>query len=75
MDYDMAELVVCAPEPALRYPKDSPLAGWLVHACFNLFPNADWTSYLLATPFTWVPLWLAGGCSRIFSIPKSGCSR
>ena len=57
--FDMAELFAWAHTPALGYAKHPPLAAWLVHFWFALFPAADWAYYLLATVTSGAGLLLA----------------
>ena len=59
VQFDMAELAVWSREPALGYPKHPPLAAWLVHGWFKLFPVSDWALYLLAMTCAAVALWTA----------------
>ncbi len=55
---DMAELVGWARAPALGYAKHPPLAAWLVHGWFAVFPVADWSYYLLGALTAAVALWI-----------------
>ena len=59
MQFDAAELVTWARQPALGYTKHPPLAAWLVGAWFSLFPVRDWTYYLFAMTYAGLGLWMA----------------
>ncbi len=59
VQFDAAELITLAREPALGYAKHPPLAPWLVRIWFSLFPVSDWAYYLLAMLYAAAGLWLA----------------
>jgi len=65
VQFDAAELVVWAREPALGYAKHPPLAAWLVHGWFSVFPVRDATYYLFAMTYAALGLWLAW---RLFGV-------
>jgi 4-amino-4-deoxy-L-arabinose transferase-like glycosyltransferase len=56
---DAAELVAWSRHLAIGYAKHPPLAAWVVHAWFTVFPVADWSYYLFGTVYSAVGLWLA----------------
>jgi 4-amino-4-deoxy-L-arabinose transferase-like glycosyltransferase len=56
---DAAELVAWSRHLAIGYAKHPPLAAWLVHAWFSVFPVADWSYYLFGTTYSALGLWLA----------------
>lgn len=45
---DLAEMAVWAHEPALGYPKHPPLLAYVVRGWFSIFPQTDWSFFLLA---------------------------
>ena len=56
---DTAELVAWSHHLELGYAKHPPLAAWLMHAWFMLFPIRDWSCYLLAMVYAALGLWIA----------------
>lgn len=56
---DAAELVAWSRHLAIGYAKHPPLAAWLVHAWFAVFPVADWSYYLFGMVYSAFGLWLA----------------
>ena len=56
---DTAELVAWSQHPTLGYAKHPPLAAWVMHAWFTLFPVKDWSCYLLAMVYAALGLWIA----------------
>ena len=56
---DTAELVAWSHHLELGYAKHPPLAAWLMHAWFTLFPIRDWSCYLLAMVYAALGLWIA----------------
>jgi hypothetical protein len=68
---DMAELVGWARHPALGYAKHPPLAAWVVHGWFAVFPVADWSYYLLGALTASVALWIIWAlCADYLSAEK-----
>jgi 4-amino-4-deoxy-L-arabinose transferase-like glycosyltransferase len=56
---DSAELAAWSHHMVLGYAKHPPLAGWIVHGWFTLFPITDWSYYLLAMVYAATGLWIA----------------
>lgn len=56
---DSAELAAWSHHVVLGYAKHPPLAGWIVHGWFTLFPIMDWSYYLLAMVYAAIGLWIA----------------
>jgi 4-amino-4-deoxy-L-arabinose transferase-like glycosyltransferase len=56
---DTAELVAWSHHLEIGYAKHPPLAAWLMHAWFTLFPIRDWSCYLLAMVYAALGLWIA----------------
>ncbi len=56
---DSAELAAWSHHVVLGYAKHPPLAGWLVHGWFSVFPAMDWSYYLLAMVYATIGLWIA----------------
>ncbi|HEY1473988.1 MAG TPA: glycosyltransferase family 39 protein [Pseudolabrys sp.] len=56
---DSAEIVIWSRHLALGYVKHPPLAAWLVHGWFTLFPIAKWSYYLFGMVYASAGLWLA----------------
>jgi hypothetical protein len=55
---DMGEMVAWSREAGFGLPKHPPLAAWLVHAWFSIFPRADWSYYLFAMVLPTLALWI-----------------
>jgi hypothetical protein len=56
---DAAEVVAWSRHLAFGYAKHPPLAAWLVHGWFTIFPVAKWSYYLFGMVYACVGLWLA----------------
>ena len=56
---DSAELAGWSHHMVLGYAKHPPLAGWIVHWWFTVFPIRDWSFYLLAMVYAAIGLWIA----------------
>jgi len=64
LHFDMGELIAWSRQPALGYPNHPPFAAWIVAAWFNIFPQADWAYYLLATANATLALWIVWALSQ-----------
>jgi hypothetical protein len=56
---DSAELAAWSQHVVLGYAKHPPLAGWIAHGWFSVFPTRDWSYYLLAMVYAAIGLWIA----------------
>jgi hypothetical protein len=56
---DSAELAAWSHHVVLGYAKHPPLAGWIVHGWFSVFPAMGWSYYLLAMVYAAAGLWIA----------------
>src|SRR3569833_672734 len=55
---DMTELIAWSRDLDFGYSKHPPLAAWLVHGWFKIFPVSDWAYYLLAMLMPALALWI-----------------
>jgi 4-amino-4-deoxy-L-arabinose transferase-like glycosyltransferase len=56
--FDMVETVGWSRDLAVGYPKHPPLAAYVARAWFAIFPNTDWSFYLLAILVGALALWI-----------------
>jgi Dolichyl-phosphate-mannose-protein mannosyltransferase len=59
MQQDAAELVSWSHHLVFGFSKHPPLAAWIVHGWFELFPISDWSYYLLSMSYAALGLWIA----------------
>jgi 4-amino-4-deoxy-L-arabinose transferase-like glycosyltransferase len=57
--FDMGEMFAWSRDAGIGTPKHPPLSAWLVRAWFAVFPQTDWSYYLLAMVLATFALWVA----------------
>jgi 4-amino-4-deoxy-L-arabinose transferase-like glycosyltransferase len=59
LHFDFGEMYSWSLDTSWATPKHPPLAPWLVHLWFTLFPRTDWAYYLFAMLVASLALWFA----------------